>query len=82
MVQRIVDILTRFPENEAAIRKLVEGNPDFDALCHEYASTSKELDELAKLMGPDVAIQAGALRNRRRVVEEEILTMIEGYRPA
>jgi hypothetical protein len=81
MVQRIRHILARFPENEEAIRELVRGNREFDALCQEYANTSKELEDLAKLKRPELADQAGALQKRRMTVEEEILTAIEGYNP-
>jgi hypothetical protein len=81
VVHRIRNILARFPENEEAVRVLIREDRQFEALCREYAKTSQELEDLAKLIGPDAAIQADALRKRRVAVEEEILTTIEGYNP-
>jgi len=51
-------------------------------LCQEYADIGKEIEDLAKLEGPDVAVQTEGLRQRRMAIEEELLTAIEGYRPA
>jgi hypothetical protein len=81
MVHCIRNILLRFPENEEAVRTLIRDNREFEALCQEYAKTSEELEDLMKLKGPDVAVQADALGKRRMAVEEEILTTIEGYNP-
>jgi hypothetical protein len=81
MVHRIRNILARFPENEEAVRVLIREDREFEALCQEYAKTSQELEDLAKRIGPDAAIQADALRKRRAAVEEKILTTIEGYNP-
>jgi uncharacterized protein YdcH (DUF465 family) len=81
MIERVRSIIARFPENEEAVRELIEENRDFDALCEEYANISKELEDLAKLEGPEVAVQADGLRKRRMAIEEELLTTIEGYRP-
>ncbi|MBV8092473.1 MAG: hypothetical protein JO110_04420 [Acetobacteraceae bacterium] len=81
MVQRIRHILERFPEDEALVRQLVRDNREFDALCQEYANTTKELESLPKPQNADSADQANALRKRCTEIEEQILTMIEGYRP-
>jgi hypothetical protein len=72
-IDRIRNIIVRFAENEEAIRD--------DALCEEYATVSKELEELARAKNSDAAIQANALQKRRMAVEEALLTMIEGYQP-
>lgn len=82
MIQRVRSIIARFPENEEAVRQLIQENRDFDALCQEYANIGNELEDLAKLEGPEVAVQADGLRKRRMAIEEELLTAIEGYRPA
>ena len=66
MVERIREILNRFPENEEAVRELIRANPDFDALCQEYKDITQELRRL---------------EGRRGAVEEELLTRIEGYEP-
>jgi uncharacterized protein YdcH (DUF465 family) len=81
MVQRIRHILARFPENEVLVRQLVRDNREFDALCQEYADTTKELEALTKRQNSDSADQANALRKRCTEIEDQILTMIEGYRP-
>ena len=36
MVERIRTLLTRFPEDEEAVRQLVAQDVSFDALCNEY----------------------------------------------
>ena len=81
MVHRISNIIGRFPEDENVIRELMRADPEFDALCEEYASIRKELEQLTQTMGPDVAPETTALRERLVAVEEEVLTVIEGYRP-
>jgi uncharacterized protein YdcH (DUF465 family) len=80
-IDRIRNIIVRFAENEEAIRELMQTNPNFDALCEEYATVSKELEELARAKNSDAPIQANALQKRRMAVEEALLTMIEGYQP-
>ncbi len=80
MVHRISNILARFPENEGSVRKLIQESREFEALCQEYMNTSQELGYFTKRREP--AIQADALQKRRIAVEEEILTRIEGYKPA
>ena len=84
MVDRIRNIMTRFPENEDVVRKLILQNRDFDALCQEYSQTGEELEKLAAELGQGHAAEAEAdeLEGRRRTIEEEILTLIEGYSPA
>jgi hypothetical protein len=79
VVNRIRNVLARFPEAEEVVRRLIRENRDFDALCQEYEDTNRELEELAKLADPAAAIQAEGLRKRRMIVEEELLTVIEGY---
>jgi len=81
MVDRIRNIIARFPEDENAIRDLIRKDRSFDALCQEYADTGKELERLIKLKNSDAALQADGLRQRYVAVEEELLTIIEGYRP-
>ncbi|MDJ1159910.1 hypothetical protein QNA08_16960 [Chelatococcus sp. SYSU_G07232] len=81
MVDRIRSILARFPENEEAVRRLIDEIPAFDALCDEYRDASREIEELAKLTTAEAAARADALRRRRQAIEEEILTAIEGHEP-
>jgi hypothetical protein len=82
MIDRIRSIIARFPENEEAVYELIRKNRDFDTLCQEYASIGKELEDLAKRKSAEVAVQADGLRKPRMAIEEELLTVIEGYRPA
>jgi len=82
MVDRIRNIMARFPENEDVVRKLILQNRDFDALCQEYSQTGEELEKLAAELGHGHAAETHELTGRRRTIEEEILTLIEGYSPA
>jgi uncharacterized protein YdcH (DUF465 family) len=82
MVDRIRSIMARFPENEDVVRSLILQNRDFDALCQEYSQTGEELQKLAAEIGKGHAAEAEELKGRRRTIEEEILTLIEGYSPA
>ncbi len=82
MVNRINNILARFPENEDVVRKLIQDSRGFASLCQEYADTSREVGEVIKLKQRDLAAEADALLRRQTAVEEEILAAIEGYEPA
>jgi hypothetical protein len=44
MVEGIRTLLTRFPEDEEAVRQLVAQDVSFDALCNEYGKVIKLLD--------------------------------------
>lgn len=81
MVERICELLNRFPEDEAVVRQLIELNLDFNALCESYHYLSKELRQLEGVKGPKAQANAKMLRKSRNVVEEELLAKIEGYRP-
>ena len=73
MVERIRTLLTRFPEDEEAVRHLVARDLSFDALCDEYGKVIKLLDAFEA--------QVKQLRARRAWLEEELLTRTEGYQP-
>jgi hypothetical protein len=81
MPNPIPDIFGRLAEYKDAIRKLIREKPEFDALCTEYASLSISLDDLARAKGPDVTARADALRKRIAAIEEQLITVIEGYTP-
>jgi len=73
MVERIRSLLARFSEDEATVRRLVAADASFDALCHEYG-------KVIELLGRyDVAVKQ--LSQRRALLEEELLTRIEGHQP-
>ncbi len=74
-------VIERFPENGAVVHNLLQQNHDFENLCREYAQFGIDLEELVDDPSPEAVKQAIALRNRRLVIEEEILTAIEGYSP-
>ena len=80
MVDRIHDLITRFPEDERTARELIRKDRSFNALCDEYAQIGKELHTLARLNDVAAAAQKDGLRRRRMVVEEELVTLMEGYR--
>jgi hypothetical protein len=73
MVERIRSLLTRFSEDEETVRGLVVTDASFDALCHEYR---KVINLIEIYEG-----QAKRLRERRALLEEELLTRIEGHQP-
>jgi hypothetical protein len=73
MVERIRSLLARFSEDEATVRRLAATDVSFDALCHEYRKVIELLDRYE-----------GAVRQlsqRRTLLEEELLTRIEGHQP-
>ncbi len=73
MAERIRTLLTRFPEDEEAVRQLVVRDVSFDALCNEYGKVIKLLDAFEA--------QVKLLRARRAWLEEELLTRTEGHQP-
>ena len=73
MVERIRSLLARFSEDEQTVRQLVATEADFDVLCEEY----HRLIEL--LEGFDEHVKQ--LRQLQALLEEELLTRIEGYQP-
>jgi uncharacterized protein YdcH (DUF465 family) len=93
VVERIRSLLTRFPEDEATVRRLVATDAGFDALCHEYREVIELLDrfeaEVERLTALEAEVQrltareaeVQRLRQRQAWLEEELLTRIEGYRP-
>jgi hypothetical protein len=73
MVERIRSLLARFSEDEDTVRRLAAADASFDALCHEYRKVVDLLDRY----------QAATKRlsQRRALLEEELLTRIEGHQP-
>ena len=82
MVERIRDLIERFPEDEETIRQLIKNDSDFDSLCQEYKAVGDEIRRLEQEGDPRSATEAEGLKMRRQAVEEEVLTRIEGYRTA
>ena len=81
MVERIRDLIERFPENEMLVHELMQSDAAFDALCEEYRESAEELSRLELVGGSAAGSEANWLKRRRCSLEEEILAMIEGYRP-
>jgi hypothetical protein len=73
VVERIQLLLARFPEDEESVRRLVATDAGFDALCREYRKVIELLDSFE--------VQVKRLRQRRALLEEELLTRIEGHQP-
>jgi uncharacterized protein YdcH (DUF465 family) len=80
-LERVRSIIARVAQNEDAICELMQTDPRFDALCHEYAIVGRELESLTRLKSSGLAVQATELQKRRLALEEELLTTMEGYRP-
>jgi hypothetical protein len=73
MVERIRSLLARFSEDEEAVRRLAAADASFDALCHEYRKVIELLDRYQAAVTQ--------LTQRRALLEEELLTRIEGHQP-
>ena len=73
MVERIRSLLTRFSEDEETVRWLVVTDASFDSLCHEYRKVTGLIEVYEG--------QAKRLKERRALLEEELLTRIEGHQP-
>ena len=73
MVERIRSLLARFSEDEETVRRLVGADASFDALCNEYRKVIELLDRYE--------VQVKRLTERRALLEEELLTRIEGHQP-
>jgi hypothetical protein len=73
VVERIRSLLARFAEDEQTVRQLVATEESFDVLCEEYHRLIELLD------GFDEHIKQ--LRQLQVLLEEELLTRIEGYQP-
>jgi hypothetical protein len=73
VVERIRSLLARFSEDEQTVRRLVASDASFDALCHEYGKVIELLD--------GYEVQVKRLKERRALLEEELLTRIEGHQP-
>jgi hypothetical protein len=73
VIERIRSLLDRFSENEETVRRLVATDARFDGLCHEYRKVLELLDRY------EVAVKL--LNQRRALLEEELLTRIEGHQP-
>ena len=73
MVERIQSLLARFSEDEQTVRQLVATETNFNVLCEEYHRLIELLD------GFDEHVKQ--LRQLQALLEEELLTRIEGYQP-
>jgi hypothetical protein len=73
MVERIRSLLARFSEDEETVRRLVATDARFNAFCHEYGKVIELLDAYE--------LQIKLLKQRRALLEEELLTRIEGHQP-
>jgi len=82
MVERIRDLIERFPEDEETIRQLIRSDPTFDSLCQEYKDIGDELRRLERKRDPGAVTEAEGLKMRRQAVEDELLARIEGYTPS
>ena len=90
MVERIQLLLSRFPENEGTVRRMVATDPSFDALCHDYRKVIDLLDrfesEVERLRKATeyldrFEIEVKRLMQLRASLEEQLLARIEGYQP-
>lgn len=73
MVERIQSLLARFSEDEQTVRQLVATETSFDVLCQEYHRLIELLDGFEE--------HVKQLKQVRALLEEELLTRIEGHQP-
>ena len=81
MVERIRSLIERYPENEETVRELVARDSAFDSLCEDYKNIAEALQRLTRESQRRSEAEAEALKKRRAVLEEKLLTRIEGYQP-
>ena len=81
MIERIRDLIERFPEDEGTVSDLMCRDETFGSLCREYEQSARELVRLDVMGGSTAMAEANWLKQRRSELEQEILTKIEGYRP-
>ncbi len=81
MVDRIRNLIKRFPEDEGSIRELIKRDSKFDGLCEEYREITDQLHRLERVRDPGATAAVEGLKMRRNAVEEELLTKMEGYQP-
>jgi hypothetical protein len=73
VVERIQSLLARFSEDEQTVRQLVATETSFDVLCQEYHRLIELLDGFEE--------HVKQLKQVRALLEEELLTRIEGHQP-
>ncbi len=49
MVDRIRNLIKRFPEDEGSIRELIKRDSMFDGLCEEYREITDQLHRLERV---------------------------------
>ena len=81
MIERIRDLVERFPEDEGTVSDLMCRDETFGSLCREYDRSGRELGRLDVVGGSTATAEANWLKQRRSELEQEILAKIEGYRP-
>ncbi|MGL3106668.1 hypothetical protein [Bradyrhizobium sp. BR 1432] len=79
IVECIRPLLARFSEDEVVVRRLVTTDGTFDALCHQYGRVTDLLKAYEARADQEAEVEW--LKKRRAVLEEELLTRIEGYQP-
>jgi uncharacterized protein YdcH (DUF465 family) len=81
MIDLMRNIIEQFPANENTIRELMQTDPKFASLCEEYVGIANKLEGLSQMREAGATVETIALEKRYAEVEEELLTVIEGYRP-
>ncbi len=81
MVERIRSLIERYPEDEETVRELVARDSAFDSLCEDYKNIAEALQRLTRESQRRSGAEAEALKKRRALLEEQLLTRIEGYQP-
>ncbi len=81
MIERIRELIERFPVDEGLVCVLMQSDSAFDALCQEYKQSTDELRRWEVMGGFTAGSEANRLKERLCWLEHEILAKIEGHRP-
>jgi len=81
MVERIRELLDRFPEDEQAVKALIVADQEFNSLCQQYGEITMELRLMRERGSLGTEADVAGLVKRRNAVEAALLSKMEGYEP-
>jgi hypothetical protein len=77
MVGPATHLITRFPEHELAIERLVRTNETFRAMCEDYAMGVEALRRWERATDPKRAVRIAELQDVLAELEDEMLEVLE-----
>ena len=70
-------VIAHFPDYQDEIESLNEPGSHFNALCHQFDETERELSRLESSTEADAQDRAEQVRKRRAALEQELLAMMQ-----